>query len=836
MKLKAIETFSEDSRPVICSVWGLNDCGQLLSNDEQIVKHPTILQCPKGIFGFVSGDFHTLLISDSLKLSSAGLNIYGQLGVSSTTLKEPNTHVLQEISTLAGQTIEMAACGSCHSVALTTDGTLYSWGLNLKGQLGLGHFDNVSEPISISTLSNTKIDSAAKKSLVGVLKTQRQMTRNSSLLRKGTTQQVKEQDESAHVILSQRSLSAEKKLFSQSMESKKSLKPEGDSPDAESLNPMPGSVLGIREKIVEIACGSLHTLLRTNCRRVLSSGYGGLYALGHKDPDTISTFKPINFFTERNIAIIKIACGPNSSACIAQEGSTYIWGVVGYSSYDKPIMFKLPSRLPFEGSTNPSLESKGTPYKGSKIKPQPPTLAAAPYVSQKRATDVKMGDGFVLVLTESGTVYSFGANHCGQLGAGDTKPHEYAEKVKGLPTTVTQISCGNDHCLAIDNEYCLYAWGSNKYGQLGDEILDEKAVAAHKISAFEKVEVFKVSCGSYSSFCLSYGRPHASASPQVKKDVKKEEELKKEVKTLQSEVAKLRLELAIKSELQTSKIPKGKIAKPGDKMNGWRPCFEIDVKDLVYEEKITEGGYGIVYLGKWHETRVAIKEIKMEYVTQDKLDEFLTECTTMEVVRHPNIVLFLGACTKPPKLCIVLEYCEMGSLWTLLHFTKTELPWKLRKQIALDIARSVNYLHCFPTPLLHRDLKSLNVLLDNNLTAKLADFGWARMKETVMTGKIGTYQWMAPEVIASAHYTEKADVYSFGVIMWEIACRKPPYYGIDVSEVAHRVVHQGYRPPIKDGDAPYSWTALMKRCWQKDPSKRPSFAQIIHELEQIKEY
>ncbi len=208
----------------------------------------------------------------------------------------------------------------------------------------------------------------------------------------------------------------------------------------------------------------------------------------------------------------------------------------------------------------------------------------------------------------------------------------------------------------------------------------------------------------------------------------------------------------------------------------------------------------------------------------------------MEVVRHPNIVLFLGACTKPPKLCIILEYCEMGSLWTLLHFTKTELPWKLRKQIALDIARSVNYLHCFPTPLLHRDLKSLNVLLDNNLTAKLADFGWARMKETVMTGKIGTYQWMAPEVIASSHYTEKADVYSFGVILWEIACRKPPYYGIEVSEVAHRVVHQNYRPPIKDGDAPYSWVALTKRCWQKDPGKRPSFSQIIHELEAIKEY
>jgi len=214
----------------------------------------------------------------------------------------------------------------------------------------------------------------------------------------------------------------------------------------------------------------------------------------------------------------------------------------------------------------------------------------------------------------------------------------------------------------------------------------------------------------------------------------------------------------------------------------------------------------------------------------------LTECTIMEVARHPNIVLFMGACTKPPRLCIVLEYCEMGSLWTLLHFSKKDLPWKYRKQIALDIAKGVNYLHSFPTPLLHRDLKSLNILLDNNLTAKLADFGWARLKETIMTGKIGTYQWMAPEVISSNKYTEKADVYSYGVILWEIAMRKPPYYGIEVTEVARKVVNQNLRPSIKESDAPTCWVSLMKKCWNKDPNQRPSFTQIIHELNKIKEF
>ena len=182
-------------------------------------------------------------------------------------------------------------------------------------------------------------------------------------------------------------------------------------------------------------------------------------------------------------------------------------------------------------------------------------------------------------------------------------------------------------------------------------------------------------------------------------------------------------------------------------------------------------------------------------------------------IRHPNIVLFLGACIKPPKLCIVLEFCENGSLWSLLHYSKTDLPWKIRKRIAIDISRAVNYLHLLAPQILHRDIKSLNVLLDHKYSAKLADFGWARIKETSMTGKIGTYQWMAPEVISCNAYTEKADVYSFGIVMWELAARRPPYYGMDAIEVANKVVHEGIRPCIKEGEAPISWMNIMKKCW-----------------------
>ena len=200
---------------------------------------------------------------------------------------------------------------------------------------------------------------------------------------------------------------------------------------------------------------------------------------------------------------------------------------------------------------------------------------------------------------------------------------------------------------------------------------------------------------------------------------------------------------------------------------------------MTYDRKLSEGGYGIVYRGKWKHTTVAIKEIKKEIIEQDKLEEFRNECAVMEVIRHPNIVMFLGACTQTPHLCIVLEYCSRGSLWSLLHDNHIKMSWEYRKKFALDIAKGVYYLHTNKQPILHRDLKSLNVLLDHALNCKLADFGWTRVIDKVMTSKIGTYQWMAPEVIRGYKYSEKADVFSFGIILWELATRKPPYYGIE---------------------------------------------------------
>ena len=208
----------------------------------------------------------------------------------------------------------------------------------------------------------------------------------------------------------------------------------------------------------------------------------------------------------------------------------------------------------------------------------------------------------------------------------------------------------------------------------------------------------------------------------------------------------------------------------------------------------------------------------------------------MEVIRHPNIVMFLGACTKPPELCLILEYCGRGSLWSCLHDKNIKLSWEFRKKIALDIAKGVLYLHTMNPPILHRDLKSLNVVLDHACNAKLADFGWTRIKAKKMTAKIGTYQWMAPEVISGFKYTEKADVFSYGIILWELATRKPPYYGVDGTEVSQKVVKEDLRPQIsrdEESSIPSSFNELMRDCWARNPVERPQFDEIISRLEEM---
>jgi len=159
------------------------------------------------------------------------------------------------------------------------------------------------------------------------------------------------------------------------------------------------------------------------------------------------------------------------------------------------------------------------------------------------------------------------------------------------------------------------------------------------------------------------------------------------------------------------------------------------------------------------------------------------------------------------------------------------LTWKLRLQVALDTARGMTFLHL--GRIIHRDLKSPNLLLDAKYRVKVADFGLARTKAiNTMTGQCGTFQWMAPEVIGSNHYTEKADVFSFGIILWELVARQVPYAGMNAVQVSVQVMAKGLRPEIPPR-CPAAYSHLIQECWDTDPNKRPSFTDVVKRLEQF---
>jgi len=310
---------------------------------------------------------------------------------------------------------------------------------------------------------------------------------------------------------------------------------------------------------------------------------------------------------------------------------------------------------------------------------------------------------------------------------------------------------------------------------------------------------------------------------------------------------------------------------------------EISFKEVKLEDVIGGGGFGQVWAAKWQGTPVAVKVLtgtaQAETVPKAVLEEFIAEINIISGMRHPNICLFMGACLTPPNRAIVTELCENGSLWDALrsplgssycvadghsrsawplelyelapppplyHNGQVSFsvpseppmppagawPWALVKRVSAGAARGMCYLHSGKPPVLHRDLKSANILLDESYTAKLADFGLSRLKavRSGMTGNCGTVQWMAPEVLMNEDYAEPADVFSYGIILWEMLTKECPYEGMTPIQCALSVLNENKRPEIP-GWCPQRFCALIKDCVEKDPKARPTFPQILAALD-----
>ncbi|KNC45910.1 TKL protein kinase [Thecamonas trahens ATCC 50062] len=268
----------------------------------------------------------------------------------------------------------------------------------------------------------------------------------------------------------------------------------------------------------------------------------------------------------------------------------------------------------------------------------------------------------------------------------------------------------------------------------------------------------------------------------------------------------------------------------------------IDGRDYSFFDETTLLGaslFGRVHPGIFHGTQVAVKALPGFITDDDIADVFKAEVTVLGKLRHPNILLFIATCLDLTRPLIVTEYMERGTLTELLADDQVSLSMSTKISLAADVARGMAYLHGICPPIVHRDLKSPNVLVSGTgerLLAKVSDFGFSRSlsSASVMATTTGSPRWMAPEVILSATaegYSHKVDVYSFGIVLWEILARQLPYpetpVGANELAVAVAAATQGKRPSLDAIDAPLAIVDLVTRCWDVDPAARPEFSDIL---------
>ncbi|CAH2065116.1 unnamed protein product [Thlaspi arvense] len=262
----------------------------------------------------------------------------------------------------------------------------------------------------------------------------------------------------------------------------------------------------------------------------------------------------------------------------------------------------------------------------------------------------------------------------------------------------------------------------------------------------------------------------------------------------------------------------------------------IDTSKLTYGDQFAHGIYSVLYHGEYKGEAVALKVTKAPENSEDKFlgarleKQFTKEATLLSRLRHPNVVKFVGVDTGN---CIITEYVPKGSLRSYLHKLEQKcLPLQQLIKFGLDIARGMEYIHS--RKIVHRDLKPENVLIDKDFNLKIADFGIACEEEycDILGAETGTYRWMAPEVLRRRPHGRKTDVYSFGLILWEMVAGAVPYEDMTPVQAAFAVMHKNIRPVIPKG-CPEAMKDLIEQCWSLQSDKRPEFWQIVKVLEQF---
>ncbi|KAM7525012.1 hypothetical protein LguiA_014914 [Lonicera macranthoides] len=272
--------------------------------------------------------------------------------------------------------------------------------------------------------------------------------------------------------------------------------------------------------------------------------------------------------------------------------------------------------------------------------------------------------------------------------------------------------------------------------------------------------------------------------------------------------------------LESSKIPN----QPLFPFEEWN----IDFSELTVGSRVGIGFFGEVFRGVWNGTEVAIKVLLEQDLTVENVEDFCNEISILSRLRHPNVILFLGACTRPPRLSMVTEFMEMGSLYYLIHMSgqKKKISWRRRLKMLCDICRGLMCIHRMK--IAHRDLKSANCLVNKHLTVKICDFGLSRVLTSGPmrdSSSAGTPEWMAPELIRNEPFTEKCDIFSLGVIIWELCTLNRPWEGVPSIQVVYAIANDGLRLEIPEGPL----GKIIADCWA-EPDDRPSCGEILSRL------
>eukprot|EP01089_Gocevia_fonbrunei_P001148 TRINITY_DN11080_c0_g1_i1.p1 TRINITY_DN11080_c0_g1~~TRINITY_DN11080_c0_g1_i1.p1 ORF type:complete len:488 (-),score=85.50 TRINITY_DN11080_c0_g1_i1:65-1480(-) len=279
-----------------------------------------------------------------------------------------------------------------------------------------------------------------------------------------------------------------------------------------------------------------------------------------------------------------------------------------------------------------------------------------------------------------------------------------------------------------------------------------------------------------------------------------------------------------------------------------REEWNINPKDLSFTDRLGTGTSGRVYKGRYQGKEVAIKILKSR-VTDTQVDprtvrEFQHECDIMNKVHSPYVLHFYGSCVEP-RVCIVVEYCSRGSLYHVLLDPKHNVSWERVFKWSKEMVTGLAALHSCDPPVYHRDLKSLNLLVDSQWAIKVCDFGLARLgvgNATTLGKMRGTFAYCAPELYFGQIYTKASDVYSLGIILWELVVRcvkgtyDRPYGEYPNLSLGYTIIikaaKENLRPSFPES-VPSQFVDLIKSCWAPEPEKRLNCTEILNILNEL---